>query len=228
MPDVVIGAQQLLQQFAVYGRFYERLICGVNEQLRDRLEIAPRHWSLTQVLEKSPELIVVMMNPGGSRPLSALWDAGAHQGFAEAMPDRTQYQIMRMLMAAQNLGLPWQHARIFNLSDLRTPKSALLLQKIKAYQSDASHSLFSEQRKQECGQYFEVNSTPVLCAWGLNPQLNGYAELALRAIQGHPLLGITDNGVLYRHPLPQRHDLQLQWLQALAAQMKAVRANNLH
>ena len=227
VPDLVIGAQQLLQQFAVYGRFYERLIGGVNEQLRDRLEIAPRHWSLTQVLENSPDLMVVMMNPGGSRPLSALWDAGAHQGFAAAMPDRTQYQIMRMLVAAQRLGLPWQHARVFNLSDLRTPKSALLLQKIKTYQADESHSLFSEQRKKECGQYFERNSTPVMCAWGLNSQLNGYAELALRAIQGHPLLGITADGMLYRHPLPQRHDLQLQWLQQIAMQMKALRAKNL-
>jgi hypothetical protein len=67
-----------------------------------------------------------------------------------------------------------------------------------------------------------------LCAWGLNSQLNGYAELALRAIQGHPLLGITADGMLYRHPLPQRHDLQLQWLQKIEEQMKALRANNLH
>ena len=220
VPDASIGAQQLLQEFAVYGRFYERPICGKNEQLRDRLEIAPRPWPLQRVLQNPPDLMVIMMNPGGSRPLSALWDAGAHQGFVVAMPDRTQYQIMRMLLAAQRLGLPWWHARIFNLSDLRTPKSALMLQKIKAYQTDDSHSLFSKQRKKECSHYFELNSTPVLCAWGLNPQLNMNAELALSAIQGHPLLGITADGILYRHPLPQRHDLQLQWLSQIEAQMK--------
>jgi hypothetical protein len=32
-----LTAQDLLTRFAVYGRFYERKIAGVSEQLRDRL-----------------------------------------------------------------------------------------------------------------------------------------------------------------------------------------------
>ena len=227
MTQAGIPAHQLLQQFSVYGRFYTQAICGVHEQLRDRLEIAPHNWTLDQVLAHAPDLLVVMMNPGASRPLGALWDAGAAHGFTAAQPDRTQYQIMRLLLAAQQYGLPWLHARVLNLSDLRTPKSALLLEKTIAYQADDRHSIFSTQRKAECQRHFVDTATPVLCGWGLNPQLNALAVAALQAAQGHPLLGITTDGILYRHPLPQRHDLQIQWLQQIQSQIQAMRTAKL-
>jgi hypothetical protein len=212
------SAAQLLQQFAVYGRYYQKLIGGVQEQLRDRLEIAPRSWSLQHVLAHTPDLLVVMMNPGASRPLGALWAEEGSHGFTEALPDRTQYQIMRLLLAARHTAAPWQHARVLNLSDLRTPQSAELQKKLQRYRDDESHSVFSAERQPECTELFANTSIPVLCAWGLNPRLIPWAHRALQAARGHTLYGLTQDGVLYKHPLPQRFDLQQQWLTQVVQQ----------
>ncbi len=219
------GATQLLQQFAVYGRYYEKIISGVPERLRDRLEIAPRRWSLSQVLEHAPDLLVVMMNPGASRPLHALWDAASHDGFTEALPDRTQYQIMRLMLVARYAGKNWQHARVLNLSDLRTPQSAELHRKLALYKEDESHSVFSSARQMECAKHFADVRIPVLCAWGLNHQLVPWAQKVIRAVQGHTLYGLSQDGVLFKHPLPQRHDLQQHWLAQIMQQMIAVAKN---
>jgi hypothetical protein len=35
------------------------------------------------------------------------------------------------------------------------------------------------------------------------------------------VLGLTDNGLAYRHPLPQRADLQQRWLDEMAGQITA-------
>jgi hypothetical protein len=214
-----LTAQDLLTRFAVYGRFYERKIAGVSEQLRDRLEIAPRDRALSDIIRGEPDLLVVMMNPGASRPLDALWDAEQNDGFVAAQPDRTQYQIMQLMLAAQDRGVPWASARILNLSDLRTPRSAVFLEKLSTYSADDSHSLFSRLRQAECRPLFANKSTPVLCAWGLNPNFAPLAAAALAAAEGHPLVGLSADGLAYRHPLPQRHDLQLQWLEQVRAQL---------
>ena len=221
-----ISADVLLAEFAVYGRFYECAIAGVPEQLRDRLEIAPRAWSLADCVQREPDLLVIMMNPGGSRPLAALWDGegsaelGDGRGsFVAAQPDRTQYQIMQLLLLAQAQGKNWRHARVVNLSDLRTPKSAVFIEKLAAYAQDDRHSMFSPGRKLECVNLFANAGTPVLCAWGLSAHFAPLARLALAAIAQHPILGLSADGVLYRHPLPQRFDLQRQWLADMQLQV---------
>jgi len=218
-------AEALLQQFAVFGRYYQRRIAGVEESLRDRLEIVPRQWALADMLASAPDLLVIMMNPGASRPLDALWD-GAHggadaHGFVAALPDRTQYQIMRLLLVAQQQGRTWRHARILNLSDLRTPKSSIFIDKLNLYKSDDSHSLFSEARQLDCQLALGAGAAPVLCAWGLSPHFVPLAQRALRAVAGRRVLGLSADGVLFRHPLPQRHDLQVQWLAQMVAQVVA-------
>jgi hypothetical protein len=218
----MLSAERLLERFAVYGRFYEKTIAGVPEQLRDRLEIAPRDMPLQEVVAREPDLLVVMMNPGASRALDALWDDGAEQGFVPAVPDRTQYQIMRLLVAANGLGMAWAHARILNLSDLRTPKSELFIQKLALYATDASHSVFSNTRRAECETLFANKTTPVLLGWGLNANFGPWADLALAAARGHPQLGLSADGRLFRHPLPQRFDLQVAWLEQLQTQIQAL------
>ena len=215
-----LNAQQLLERFAVYGRFYEKSIGGVDEQLRDRLEIAPVQWDLQDIVEREPDLLVVMMNPGASKPLATLWQGRGDLDFVPTQPDRTQYQIMQLLLAAQGHGLDWHHARILNLSDLRTPKSNIFAEKLDRYVDDDSHSLFSLRRAKECRALFAHVETPVLCAWGLNPRFAELATRALSAARGHIVLGLTADGVAYRHPLPQRFDLQLDWLRQMDVQIQ--------
>lgn len=217
-----MSGPRLLDRFAVYGRFYRAEIAGCDESLRDRLEIAPRDWSLARIAQRQPELLVVMMNPGGSRPCDPADDApGASPRLVPAVPDRTQYQIMRLLLAAQASGRAWQHARVVNLSDLRTPRSADLLHKLGRYAQDDRHSLFGRSRGADCRAVFAESQVPVVLAWGLHPGLAMWARLALAASQGHPRFGISTDGVSFRHPLPQRQDLQLRWLAEVGAQIAA-------
>ena len=216
-----MSAELLLREFAVYGRFYEKRIAGVGEKLRDRLEIVPRDGAIADYVRAEPDLLVIMMNPGASRPLDALWDDAVTNDFVATLPDRTQYQIMSLMQAVRPLGMHWRHARVLNLSDLRTPKSAIFIEKLRQYDCDDSHSLFSEARRTEREDLFRQQRTPVLCAWGLSPHFGPLAQRALTAIAGHPLLGLSVDGLLFRHPLPQRFDLQQQWLARMQAQVAA-------
>ena len=218
-------AAQLLTEWAVYGRYYcARIGPGPDapiEDLRDRLEIAPHAWPLAEVDAREPDLLVIMMNPGASKPLQALWDRENPGSLVPAQPDRTQYQIMRLLRAAQALGLPWRHTRVFNLSDLRTPKSAEMIAKLNFYGPHDGHSLFSFAREVESARWFASHATPVLCGWGLNPSLSDLAARALLAVAGHPILGLSEDGLRFRHPFPQTRNLQQQWLLAMADQIGA-------
>ena len=128
---------------------------------------------------------------------------------------------MRLLLAAQASGLPWRHARVFNLSDLRTPKSAEMLAKLNFYGPHDGHSLFSFARQAKCARWFASHAIPVLCGWGLNPALSTLAARALVAAGGHPVLGLSHDGLRFRHPLPQTQNLQQQWLLEMAEQIDA-------
>ena len=79
-----------------------------------------------------PDSLVIMMNPGGSEPMkksvenlytykniNLLADSlKSGDDIVKTKPDRTQYQIMRIMEWQQ-----WSHVRVINLSDIRNPKS---------------------------------------------------------------------------------------------------------
>jgi hypothetical protein len=210
-------ASELLSQFQVWGRFYEATIAGTPERLRSHLELFPVGWKPAQAIDAPADLVVVMMNPGSSQPLPSM---DSHRGFVPTRPDNTQYQILRLMLRAQAKGKPWRHARVVNLSDLRTPKSAELFVKLGQYARDPSHSIFSPSRHTELALAAGSGTTPVLRAWGLNPALQPWAERALQALAGHPGLGISEGPAAFRHPLPQRADLQKKWLDQVSAQIE--------
>ena len=219
-PATTWTARELLGRFAVYGRFYERSVDGANYSLRSHLEIFDRSLSWQAVRDASPDLVAVMMNPGASRPLGET----QADGWAEAVPDRTQYQLMKLALAAQAPGgRPWRHIRVINLSDLRTPKSAQLFAAL-GHLGDW-HSIFDAARADELGRALGVPQTPVVRAWGMSPHLRPLAARANAALRAHPLLGLSDDGLAFRHPLPQRADLQRDWLDRMMGQMRqAIRA----
>lgn len=217
MKDLELGewsARQLLQRFAVYGRFYERCVDGVTYPLRSHLEIFDRSLAWPAVRQAQADLVAVMMNPGASRPLQA----PQADGWAEAVPDRTQYQLMKLALAAQAQNTRViRHIRVINLSDLRTPKSAELFKLL--HHVGGWHSLFDASRTHELRQALGCADVPVLRAWGLSPHLRGLAQQASQALAGHPVLGLSDDGMAWRHPLPQRADLQRAWLHQMASQL---------
>lgn len=212
-----LGADELRERFAVFGRFYRADFGGQPLALRSHLEIFERGMPWPQAVAARADLVAVMMNPGGSRPLEELDSAG----WAPTLPDRTQYQLMKLALLAQAAGQAIRHIRVINLSDLRTPKSAELFAHL-ATLGDEGHSLFSACRQSELHTALgSTNPSPLLRAWGLARQLDPLARKAVAATDHCRVLGLTDNGLSYRHPLPQRADFQQRWLDGMAQQMAA-------
>ena len=207
-------AQSLLERFAVFGRYCEAELDGRLWPLRSHLEIIERGVDAATAMQGDADLVAVMMNPGASRPLAEL-DA---QGWAPALPDRTQYQLMKLALEAQSMGWPLRHIRVINLSDLRTPKSAALFEALATLRDDR-HSLFSAARRAELERALGATPVPVLRAWGLGRALDGLARCAVVATAPHKVLGLTDNDLHYRHPLPQRADFQREWLERMRGQL---------
>ncbi len=212
---MTVGAEVLRERFAVRGRFYEAQLGGRSFALRSHLEIFERCLAWPQVAESDADLVAVMMNPGGSRPL----DEADRSGWAPALPDRTQYQLMKLALLAQRAGRSIRHIRVINLSDLRTPKSAELFTAL-ATLADDRHSIFSPRRAAELQRALgRGRRSPLLRAWGLARQLEPLAKAAIAATCDAEVLGLTDNGLAYRHPLPQRADFQQRWLDEMARQI---------
>lgn len=69
-----------------------------------------------------PDLMVVMMNPGNSKPINGIDN---YNKKTEVIPDQTQNQIMRIMI---NCG--FEYARILNLSDARETSSSKFYQMI--------------------------------------------------------------------------------------------------
>lgn len=209
-------AASLLERFAVWGRYYEATLDGRPFALRSHLEIVDRSLDARERRDAAADLVAVMMNPGGSRPREAL-DAG---GWAPAVPDRTQYQLMKLALRARTLGWPVRHVRVINLSDLRTPKSADLFGTLDVLRDDR-HSIFGARRAAELAGALGPPEVPVLRAWGLARPLAALARSAVDATASRRVLGLTDDGLFYRHPLPQRADLQQAWLDAMTSQVRS-------
>ena len=209
-------AAALLQRFSVYGRFYRETFDARPFELRSHLEIFEPSAAWPAVANGDADLVAVMMNPGASRPIAP----PDSRGWAPAVPDRTQYQLMKLALYAQFKGLPVRHIRVINLSDLRTPKSAELFA-IMATLADDRHSLFSEGRRDELERALGSPNVPVLRAWGLAAPLKELAHSCVSMTASRKVLGLTDNGLQYRHPLPQRADLQQAWLTQLRSQIDA-------
>ncbi|MBF0156042.1 MAG: DUF1643 domain-containing protein, partial [Magnetococcales bacterium] len=159
MDPRVIPAAELKARFGVFGYFYRLALGGELLGCRSVLTLVAHEdvpGDPADLLEARPDLLVVMMNPGSSRPLVSLPERPAATS-AEAIwrgrflvptrPDTTQYQVMR-IMAAKG----FRHARVLNLSDLREPKSPLLLARLAglaALPDGALHSLFGGMREGE-------------------------------------------------------------------------------
>ncbi len=210
-----LSAEALRERFAVYGRFYDADFGGRRLGLRSHLEIFERSMGWPQAAGARADLVAVMMNPGGSYPL----EETDRNGWALTLPDRTQYQLMKLALHAQAAGHLIRHIRVINLSDLRTPKSAELFATLAAL-ADDRHSIFSARRAGELQQALgQQHPSPLLRAWGLARQLEGLAAKAVAGTSQCKVLGLTDNGLAYRHPLPQRSDYQQRWLEDMAGQI---------
>lgn len=236
-------ADELNSIFVVYGSFYDISAGRQIIPCRNVLEIIrkpdacldlttyerPAPYSLT------PELLVVMMNPGSSepRPLPGdeppktyeldkkLPDLIRKNPLVPAKPDITQYQIMKLM-----LKFSWRHARILNLSDIRQPKSAVFLEQVATFENEYKsqlHTIFSPERQDELQVATKTKrAAPVIAGWGTDKALLPLASQCKAALVGRQYVGIetAPGSCLYGHPSPlmQKHkDLWLETIEPMIA-----------
>ena len=250
-----IYAAELKKTFRCYGHFYRLNVEGIDPLLcRSMLEITslPReavgagsdphdlfsnrqnyHTCASVIISEElnlPDAVVIMMNPGSSRPiedgdtdslLTMPLPADFRKPLVLTQPDNTQYQLMRIMVSKQ-----WSHIRILNISDIRDPKSTSFIARTKALDSiegdpkasggaGGAHSLFSKVRKNEREQMLKRKSgAPFILGWGQDPGLIPLAKQCLDCIEGERVVTVPaeSNPILTAHPSPMMQDKKEAWL----------------
>jgi hypothetical protein len=190
-------------QFLITGFFYE----NHGFKFRKYLDI-----KIVKSGCENPDLMVVMMNPGSSRPIDGIEDNTKE---SLAIPDNTQNQIMKVML---NCNL--QYARVLNLSDLREASSGIFYDKIiELERKGIPHSIFDKNRQEDFNQLW-VNDVPVIFGWGVSVNLKHLALKALVACNASNPYGIlkANTDWAFYHPLPPVHKKQLEWVISVSKQ----------
>ncbi|MBF0384175.1 MAG: hypothetical protein HQL69_24450 [Magnetococcales bacterium] len=228
-----LRAADLKKKFAVFGSFYRIVIGGQEVGCRSLLELVAHEIAPddpNQLANYRPDLLIVMMNPGSSKPidkdyqpplLKRAQDIAPSLQWMLTRPDNTQYQIMRVMAA-----LGFKHGRVLNLSDIRETKSPVLFKKISALSSLADggvHSIFCYERRKELENLlgYQKTNVPVLAGWGRSEALLPLAKQALERLNGFSIYGraTSDEKVLFFHPSPMLQRMKEHWVDTILAQM---------
>jgi hypothetical protein len=192
----------LIHNFDINGYYYKLgdILC------RKQLDIVSKDTNTNK-----PELMVVMMNPGSSKPLDGD-DNG--QKLTRSKPDNTQHQIVKLMKLC---GLDF--VRVLNLSDIRETKSQKFFKHLQT--KNYSHSIFDNSRQDDFDKLF-VYDVPVIFAWGVDKKLEVLANMAINKIKSKNPIGILKSGssFAYYHPLPQNYHKQKQWLEHIYNKLK--------
>lgn len=243
-----LPAAYLKTKYTVYGSFYDLQINQTTTiPCRNLLEIYNKTYhgkaNFTNILTEgistitipklhqgTPDIIVLMMNPGSSEPRQQGYTPPIFHhttAFSQiktnplvyAKPDITQYQIMR-LMHEKN----YHHARILNLSDIREPKSPIFIEKattLTKHLGHPLHSVFCDERTDERMEALTTNpKIPIILAWGRDAKLLPLIEICLPKIQNRRTFGIPspENPNLFAHPSPTLQTGKDKWLRQILEQ----------
>ena len=232
-------AAELKKTFRCYGHFYRLHVENSEPQLcRSVLEITSLPGEAVGAASDPddlfgnsgstlnlPDAVVIMMNPGSSRPLEegdtdSLLTMPLPVGFTKPLvltqPDNTQYQIMRIMVSKQ-----WNHIRVLNISDLRDPKSPSFIartQKLAALPGGEMHSLFCKARSAERETMLRRKpGAPFILGWGQNAGLIPLARQCLNRIEGGKIIAVPagNDPVLTAHPSPMLQSKKEEWLDAV-------------
>lgn len=220
-----IPAEKLKNTFDVFGHFYSiDLKSGERIDCRSVLEIVTKRSKSSEtsrLLEQIPDAIFIMMNPGSSKPLEAVNNiipegriSQLETSLVPTKPDTTQYQVMRVM---QYFG--WEHVRVLNISDMRDPKSGKFVERYSEIENRTGfteHSLFADKRTDEMARKLTKRSeTPIICAWGVSPDLAPLIHRCLGKVSGmSSLTGLLKPNTedKYFHPLPTLQTQKVKWV----------------
>jgi hypothetical protein len=218
-----VYADELKTKFSVYGHFYDLEIGDDVFKCRSVLEIVSK--SIDEWSNSLPCAVVVMMNPGSSKPLSnnyipkkfscnEILSKSWEKEVIPTQPDNAQYQIMRLMLLND-----WKHVRVLNLSDLRNGNSGeFSVEYKKAEQLDPSnpHSLTHENRLAELKGYCASYSI-IIAAWGSTEVLRKAAISFLDEVPD--ITGLPLDNPWYRYPSPYKKDQKMDWLQEMDSKL---------
>ena len=224
-----IYADELKTKFSVIGHFYDLEIGDRVFNCRSVLEIVSK--SVDGRTNSKPCAVVVMMNPGSSKPLShdyiprkiapdEIKSNSWVKDLVTTRPDNAQYQIMRLMLLKK-----WKHVRVLNLSDLRNGNSgdfSIEYKKAGKLAPSNPHSLTHEGRLTELRNYCS-ESPLVIAAWGSTEVLRGAASYFLEVIGN--LHGLPLDKPWYRYPSPYMKDQKIDWLENIHRQLKHNRSS---
>lgn len=228
-------AAELKKRFVCYGHFYELLLLnGERARCRSVLEIVEDSvaWNEpSDISELAPDVVVIMMNPGSSRPKDMYHideeieypqeNESWRKTLVLTQPDNTQYQVMRVAVEQG-----WRHIRVLNLSDLRDPKSGSFLQRVLALSGimgGHTHSLFCKERENELAHALQRKTkTPILLGWGQDLGLLPLVEQCMKQIEGEPTCTVASDvhPLLNAHPSPMLQKKKLLWLETMLAELQ--------
>jgi hypothetical protein len=129
--------------------------------------------------EFEPDLMVIMMNPGGSHPsnvnnIDYIRESDLNK-FVPTCPDDTQWKVIEF-MSSNKFNHTYKYARVLNLSDVCNPKSKEITQNLVGKfpnfrsQTDGLRKLFPKK-------------IDVLIAWGSKPALWPFINSAIELIK---------------------------------------------
>ncbi len=224
MPEF-IPAKVLREEFAVFGHFYSvDLRSGECIECRGLVEIVSHNAAPSNSnspLDRLPDAIFIMMNPGSSMPLVDVDQRVPEEEIGQvteslvpARPDSTQYQVMRVM---HHMG--WRQVRVLNLSDLRNSKSGSFVRQFKSLELRTgyiAHSLFTDTRREELKRKFPPGLVgPVVLGWGVNSDLDPLIQRCMDKVgRLNGITGIQQPGTRdkYRHPLPALQSQKREWV----------------
>lgn len=220
-----LPAEKLKKKFEVFGHFYSiDLAPGEQIDCRSVLEIVAtkgKPVDTNLLLERAADAIFIMMNPGSSIPLEEVNNRFSDKqvgnigaSLVKTRPDTTQYQVMRVMHYCN-----WSHVRVLNLSDLRNPKGgdfAVQYRDLEERTGFQAHSLFADERTFELNLHLNRKPlSPIVCAWGVSPDLDPLIERCLAKltdIPGRMGLSKPETQNRYFHPLPTLQKAKIKWV----------------
>lgn len=221
-----VYAETLKEKFDVFAHFYNLSIGKKIFLCRSLLEIVSKE--TPHDAKGPPDNVVIMMNPGSSRPLDKeyspelfstdeIFSNKWKKDIIPTRPDNAQYQIMRLMLFND-----WKYVKVLNLSDLRNGNSGEFSKEFeRASIIDPSnpHCITHSKRRRELNEALRIKSgQPIIAAWGSVGILKPAANDMIKLIPD--LTGLKLEEPWYKYPSPYKKDQKLFWLTEMDALVK--------
>ena len=223
-----IYAGELKTRFNVFGHFYDLRLGGKVLKCRSTLDIVAA--DIADYSTMLPDAVVIMMNPGSSRPLdrkhmpksytvNEIFAGRWKMESIPARPDNAQYQIMRVMILRG-----WKYVKVLNLSDLRNGNSGKFSRDFaNALKLDATHPhcITHKRRRKELLNATQTKSNgPIIAAWGSMQVLRESAEAMIACTP--EIIGVrpdpTSPWFRYASPYIKKH--KIKWIENIAVEIE--------